>query len=121
MEEFVAEDYVDHNSPSDAPQGIEGAKRHLEVVRHTYGEFRLTIEYQISEGDIVFTRVTATGIHQTEWFGLRPSGRRITLTGINIDRVLDGKVVEFWGAADTLFALMQMGAWIAQGETEPST
>lgn len=118
MEKFVADNIVDHNSPPDAPQGIETFKRHLAAVLHTYGNFRLTIEDQIAEGDMVVTRVAARGVHQNEWFGLRPSGKRITLTGINIDRVVGGKIVEHWGEADTVSALIQMGAKIVQGETD---
>ncbi len=121
LEDFIAGDYVDHNAPTDAPQGIQAAKEHLEAVRHTYGDFRLTIEDQIAESDTVVTRVTATGVHQNEWFGLRPSGKRITLTGINIDRVVDGKIVEHWGEAYTVSALIQMGAKIVQDEAATPT
>jgi predicted ester cyclase len=112
MEKFVADNVVDHYSPPDAPQGIKTFKRHLAAVLHTYGHFRLTIEDQIAEGDMVVTRVTVTGVRQNQWFGLRPSGKRITLTGINIDRVVDGKIVEHWGEADTVSAHIQMGAKI---------
>ena len=118
MHEFVAQDYIDHNAPSGSSQGIEEAKRHLEAVHHTYGDFHVAIEDQIAEGDTVVTRVSATGIHQNEWFGLRPSGRRITLTGIHIDKVIDGKIVEHWAEADLVSALIQMGARIVQSEAQ---
>jgi predicted ester cyclase len=118
MAKFVAEDIVDHNSPPDAPQGIEAYRQHLAAVRHTYSNFHLAVEAQIAEGDGVVTRVTATGIHQNEWLGLKPSGRQITLTGINIDRVIDDRIVEHWGEANTLGALFQMGAKIVPAGTE---
>lgn len=120
MEKFVADNVVDHNVPPDAPQGIETFRRHLAAVLHTYGDFYLTIEDQIAEGDMVVTRVTARGVHQNEWFGLRPSGKRITLTGINIDRVTGGKIAEHWGEADTISALIQMGGKVVQDETDSS-
>lgn len=112
MDQFVAQNIVDHNNPPDAPQGIEVYKQHLAAVRQTYGNFYLTIEAQLAEGELVVTRVTARGTHQNEWFGLKPSGKLITLTGINIDRVVEGKIVEHWGEANTLAALLQMGAKI---------
>jgi len=119
LHEFVAQDYIDHNTPPGSAQGIEEAKRHLEAVHHTYdGDFHVAIEDQIAEGDTVVTRVSATGIHQNEWSGLRPSGRRITLTGIHIDKVIDGKIVEHWAEADLLSALNQMGARIVQSEAQ---
>jgi predicted ester cyclase len=118
MAKFVAEDIIDHNLPPDAPQGIEAYRQHLAAVRHTYGDFHLVIEAQIAEDEWVVTRVTVTGIHQQEWLGLKPGGKRITLTGINLDRIVDGKIVEHWGEANTLAALFQMGAKIAPDETE---
>jgi predicted ester cyclase len=113
MPHFVAEDIIDHNAPPDA-QGIEAYKQHLAAVRHTYGNFHLTVEAQIAEDDLVVTRVTATGIHQNEWFGLKPGGKQIILTGINIDRLVDGKIVEHWREANTIAAMLQMGAKVVQ-------
>ena len=118
LHEFVAQDYIDHSAQSGSSQRIEQAKRHLEDVHHVFGDFHLTIEDQIAEGDTVVTRVSATAIHQNEWSGLRPSGRRITLTGINIDKVIDGKIVEHWAEADLVSALIQMGARIVQSEAQ---
>lgn len=61
MQEFVAQDYIDHNAPSGSSPGIEEAKRFLEAVHHVYGDFHVAIEDQIAEGDTVVTRVSATG------------------------------------------------------------
>lgn len=113
MEQYVDRNMVDHNAPADAPRGIEAFSQHLAGVRRTYGDFHLTIERQFAEGDVVVTWVTATGIHRHEWFGLAPTGRRIALAAVNIDLVVGGKIVEHWGIADTLSALLQMGAQIA--------
>jgi steroid delta-isomerase-like uncharacterized protein len=116
MAKFVAEDIIDHNLAPDAPQGLEVYREHLAAVYQTYGNFRLTIQRQIAEEDWVVTQVTATGTHQNEWLGLKPSGKQITLTGINIDRVVGGKIVEHWGEANTLGALFQMGAKIVPNQ-----
>jgi predicted ester cyclase len=63
----------------------------------------------MAEGDWVASRVTAKGTHLGVWFGVKPSGKSVTLRGINLDRVSDGLVVEHWGEADTLGMLIQMG------------
>jgi len=54
-------------------------------------------------------RVTAEGTHLGEWLGIKPSGKRIQLRGLNLDRVLNGRIVEHWGEADTVGMLAQMG------------
>ena len=112
LSEFVAEDAVDHNFGTDTPQGLEGFKQHLLAVHTTYGNFHITIEDQIADGDMVVTRVTARGIHKSEWLGLPPSLKEIVIPGINIDRLKSGKIIEHWGEANTIGALFQMGAKI---------
>jgi predicted ester cyclase len=112
MDRFISEAIIDHNNAPGSPQGIEVYKAHLSGVFHTYKDFCLTIEDQFLDGDYVITRVTATGIHQNEWLGLKPTGMKITLTGINIDRIKDGKIIEHWGEANTISALFQIGAKI---------
>jgi predicted ester cyclase len=110
--EFVAEDIIDHNSPPDGPQGIEAYRQHLAAVWETYGNFRLAIAQHIAFGGWGVPRPPATGIHQNEWLGLKPTGQQIRLTGINIDRIVGGKIAEHWGEANTLAALFQMGGKI---------
>jgi predicted ester cyclase len=112
MDALVAEDIIDHNNEPGSPQGIAVYKEHLSAVLYTYGEFHLAIEDQFADREYVITRITATGIHQNEWLGLQPTGDRITLTGINIDRVRAGKITEHWGEANTIGAVFQMGAKI---------
>ena len=74
-----------------------------------FPDFRLTIEDQITEGDIVVTRVTFRGTHRGEFMGIAPTGRLVEYGGIAIDRIENGKVVEAWHQADELGMLDQLG------------
>lgn len=113
MDDMVSSGIIDHNNAPDAPQGIEVYKEHLRAVLHTYGAFQMTIEDQFADGEYVITRVTARGIHQHDWLGLAATGAPVSITGINIDRVVDGKIVEHWGEANTIGAIFQMGGKIS--------
>jgi predicted ester cyclase len=106
---FVAESYVDHNSLKDAPKGPSAVEAHLRAIRTTFPDFTLQTHEVVAEGDWVALRVTAAGTHLGEWLGIKPSGKRITLRGINLDRVSNGLIVEHWGEADTVGMLAQMG------------
>lgn len=44
-----------------------------------------------------------------EWLGMKPTGRRISITGVNIDKVVDGKIVEHGGAVNTFDNLFNEG------------
>ena len=61
---------------------------------------RNEIEDVIAQDDRVAVRYTTRALHGGTLFGIRPSGRRVTLTGIEIYRVQDGKVAEMWSEAD---------------------
>lgn len=65
---------------------------------------------QIAEGDVVVTRVTARGTHSGEFRDIPPTNKMIVIEGVNIDRIADGRIVEHWGAANTLEALHAIGA-----------
>lgn len=107
---FVSPDYVEVHDNTRHAIGVEGAKAHIRGVRHTYPDLRLTVEQQIAEGEWVATRVTMRGTHRGEWLGIKPTGQRIEVAAVNIDRVVDGRIVEHGGAANLLGPLLDTGA-----------
>jgi predicted ester cyclase len=78
---------------------------------HTgFPDFRDTIDLQLAEGDLVATRATSSGTHTGPFQGIAPTGRKLSWTGIVIDRVEDGRIVESWGNWDMMGMLQQLGA-----------
>jgi predicted ester cyclase len=78
---------------------------------HTgFPDFRDTIDLQLAEGDLVATRATSSGTHTGPFQGIAPTGKRLSWTGIVIDRVQDGRIVESWGNWDMMGMLQQLGA-----------
>ena len=107
---YVSPDYYEGNRPNGQIVGIEGAKRHILAVRQTYPDLHLTIEQQIAEGDWVVTRITARGTHKGSWLSIKPTGKKIEITGVNIEKVINGRIVEHGGAANTFESLLELGA-----------
>jgi steroid delta-isomerase-like uncharacterized protein len=116
LDELVAEDFVNHDPavPPELPSGREGLKELVRFYRSAFPDTRLTIEDQIAEGDRVVTRYTARGTHQGDFAGIPPTGKQATVTGITIDRIEGGKLVESWNSFDQLGLLQQLGAIPAQ-------
>ncbi len=115
LEEVIAPDLVDHNAaPGQAP-GIEGTRQGFGMLRAAFPDLRITPEDLIGEGDLVVARLTVTGTHQGEFQGLPPTGKQVTMSGIEIVRLAGGKAVERWGEFDTLGLLQQLGAIPAPG------
>ena len=105
-DELIASDYVDHHFPPDLPLGPSGVKQWLKGGIDAFPDFHIQIEDLIAEGDKVVTRFTFTGTHQGEFAGVSATGKKISLTAINIMRIENGKLAEAWEDAD-LFGLMQ--------------
>jgi steroid delta-isomerase-like uncharacterized protein len=111
LDDLVAPEVV-HHDPYDpnGDQGLEGMKRTIELNRAAFPDMRLTVEDQIAEGDKVVTRWTGEMTHSGELGGVEPSGNKVTISGITIDRFEDGKIVEAWRSMDTLGLLRRIGA-----------
>lgn len=111
-DELIAADYVNHQDfPGTAggTRGLEALKRLVQTVHAAFSDFSTTIEDQVAEGDKVVTRWVTRGIHTGEWAGVAPTGRRIATTGISIDRVVGGKLVETWTNSDVWGVMEQLG------------
>jgi steroid delta-isomerase-like uncharacterized protein len=110
-EEVYAPGFVGHDPtmPEDL-QGVEAAKQFAATFRSAFPDLTCTIEDQIAEGDKVVTRWSASGTHQGETEELGPpTGNRMEITGISIERLSDGKVVESWDNYDALGMMQQLG------------
>lgn len=107
--DYISPDYTEVFNGKRYPVGLEGAKEHIIGVRKTYSDLKLEIEKQIAEGNWVVTCYTMTGIHKGEWLGIKPTGKKIAVTGVNVNKVIDGKIVEHGGAANMLEAFLEIG------------
>ena len=109
-EELLAPDYVNH-SPGipDQPEGPEGVRAIVAVFRSGMPDLRVVIEDMIAEGDKVATRYTLEGTHEGELFGVPPTGQRLSIKSISVERVSDGKIREHWRITDTLDMMQQLG------------
>jgi predicted ester cyclase len=116
IEQFISPNYVEVHDGTRHPIGIEGAKAHILGVRQTYPDLHLTVEQQIAEGEWVATCITARGTHQGSWLGIKPTGKGVTFTGVNINRVVKGRIVEHGGAANLFGPLLEIGAIQVVGE-----
>ena len=110
-EEVYAPDFVGHDPtmPEDL-RGVEAVRQFAAGFRSAFPDLTCTIEDQLAEGDKVVTRWRASGTHEGETEDLGPStGNRMEITGISIERISEGKVVEAWDNYDALGMMQQLG------------
>ncbi len=74
-----------------------------------FPDSRISIESCIAEGDTVVSRWTLTGTHKGAFQGIPPTGRSVKFTGLELNRVVDGRFVEHWSMFDNVALLQQIG------------
>ena len=110
-DEIIAPDHVNHDPTlPDIPTGPEGQKQIVNLYRGAFTNAHISVEDQLAEGDRVVTRWTGSGTHQGELMGVAPTGNQVRITGITINRVSGGKIVESWSNYDALGMMQQIGA-----------
>jgi len=116
--ELIGADAVGHDPAQPAPiNGPDGVAASARGYRDAFPDLTLSVNQQIADGDYVATRWTAKGTHKGDLFGIAPTGKQTTVTGITIDQWTDGKVAESWTNWDTLGLLQQLGAVPAAMQT----
>lgn len=110
VDELVAPEFVNHDAALPEPtMGIEATKASIGAYRDAFPDLRMTIEQQVAEGEYVMTRWSARGTHEGDLFGMAATGKEATVTGITVDRIVDGRFVESWTNWDTLGLMQQLG------------
>jgi predicted ester cyclase len=110
LADFISPDWRESNDRTGQTAGLDSVRAHVLGVRQTFPDLHLTVEQQIAEGDWVATRITAHATHLGWWLGIKPTGRRVAITGVNLDRVVNGRIVEHGGAANMFEALLSIDA-----------
>ena len=96
IDRYYAPNWVLHNAPPNAGESRDALRKVLDVIRGGFPDVRARIDLIVAEGDLVAYHITSEGTHTKEYFGVAPTGKRVTLTQLNIDRIRDGKIVESW-------------------------
>jgi steroid delta-isomerase-like uncharacterized protein len=110
-DELLHEDAVGHDPAQPEPvRGPGGLKESARGYRSAFPDLTFTIDEIVADGDLVAIRWTSTGTHKGDLFGIAPTGKQATVTGITIDKYKDGKLAESWTNWDTLGLLQQLGA-----------
>lgn len=117
LDELVSNDILIHSAtPSGEIRGHEGLRQFYTALRAGFPDIHFTIEDQVTQGDKVVTRWSAQATHLGEYHGIQPTHRSITFTGIDIDQLANGKVVECWPITDEVSILVQLGVFTMPGQ-----
>lgn len=84
----MAPDFLLHPAGGREPIDRDQFLRVQDARTTAFPDVSHTFDEQIAEGDLVATRMTQRGTHSGEYMGIPATGRRTSLTGIAIHRVV---------------------------------
>ena len=115
VDDLMSADYVHHDPSSPVvPSGVDGYKQFVNSYMTAFPDAHFTIDDAFTDGQNTdvhneVTRWTVTGTHEGELAGIPRTGRRFSVTGISIARIVNGKITESWNSWDALGLMQQLG------------
>ena len=91
-------------------RGPDGFSTYMRSIRAVLGDYRCIIEDLIATGTRAAARMTFTGVHRATFFGVPPTGRRITWAGAAFFTIADDKIIDIWVLGDIASVKEQLGA-----------
>jgi steroid delta-isomerase-like uncharacterized protein len=110
-------DYVAH-----APESIQTAAldsdawvEFLGVFLEGFPDLHLEVLDSSADEAMVAQRILFTGTHTGTFRGLPPTGRKVRFSGLEINRMVDGRVAEHWFQLDAVTLFEQLGLRVVPG------
>lgn len=116
LDELTVANAVDHDPMPGLLPGREGWKQQFAMMFIAFPDLHFAVDIVVAEGDKVASRLTVNGTHNGEFMGIPPTGKQGTITGVDIFRIVSGKVVERWGSYDLLSLMQQIGVVAPPGQ-----
>lgn len=109
VNEVFAPDFVDHDPAPDQGEGAEGLRDFWVSFRTAFPDFKIQVETMVVEDDKVAIAYTVSGTNDGQFEEHPPTGKRMSVRGLQIARFEDGMVQERWGMSDLLEIHKQLG------------
>ncbi len=111
VNDVFAQDWVDGNPTfADQPKGIEGAMYFVEQYRNALSDIQFNITHVIADEDYATFRFEATATHKGTLMGIPATGKKVTVSGVVIHKVENGRFAKSWNEVDLLGLKMQLEA-----------
>jgi steroid delta-isomerase-like uncharacterized protein len=112
IDDMCAKEAVGHGQTHDGSDivGPDHFKEFWRAFRAAFTSMHVEIHQTIEQGEMAMARWTITMMHTGQFLSIESTGKRITATGMSVQRFADGKIVEAWDNWDQLGVMVQLGA-----------
>ncbi len=110
IDNYLAPNFLNHNPVPFVGADRDGERKLVGMFLGSFSDFKTNVEDAVPAGDRLAVRWTATGTHTGNFAGVPPTGKQVTMLGIEMLRFADGKICEVWINFDMTGLLQQLGA-----------
>jgi steroid delta-isomerase-like uncharacterized protein len=111
VDEIISTSHALHDpNVSGSAVGPEAYKRQVTRFIMAFPDLRFSIEDIVVEKEKVAVAWSITGTHKGEFLGIAPTNKRVSVEGITISHIADGKIMDSYISWDALGMIHQLGA-----------
>ena len=119
ISELYWPDVIDHNPVPGQRSGHEGLRDVLEIFHTAFPDQTMMLHGTLADGDFAVDFWTFQATHTGELDGWPATGRLVRFNGIDVARIVDGRIKEIWHVEDMASMWSQLGRGIADQPTRP--
>jgi predicted ester cyclase len=110
LDEYVHKEMLEHTpDPMIIQTGIEGLKELIRINHIAFPDLKIKVYNMTAEGDLVYTHFNFSGTNTGPIHHAEPTFRSIDIDGVDIVKIVDGKIAEHWSYWDTVKFINQLG------------
>jgi steroid delta-isomerase-like uncharacterized protein len=110
LDELLSPSYINHSPGMPNPKpGAEGLKPIVAAIRVGFPDLKYVIKNMVVSENQVAVHVLMTGTHTGDFFGIPPTGKKVEVSQMQIERIENGKMIEHWRVTDDLSMMKQLG------------
>ncbi len=109
IDELYSPELIRHEAGQDDIVGLEEYKEQINYYRTAFPDMYVSFDVKFIKDDEIMYILTFTGTQTGSLGELPPTGKKVTFSVAEIDRIVDGKIVEEWLYINFLDVFTQLG------------
>ena len=110
LRQLLTDDCINHNLATGETRGVEFEVEACQIWHRSFTDVHVSVEHLVAEGDKVTVYWQLRSVHSGKFLEIDATGKIVNVPGMEINRILDGKIAEIWRLSDTMSLMQQLGA-----------
>jgi len=106
---------------ADSGVGPEAYARNVVQFVRAFPDLKFKVVDMVAEGEKVVALWNISGTHRGEFRGIAPTGKKVSVDGITISQMADGKIMDSYVSLDLWSMMQQLDALPAMGKPQKAS